>query len=66
MHHGGMVQYIGHTKSQWKLRENVAPLFAKVWECEPEDLSTSFDGFCYMDGRRGYQKQELCSFIHCD
>lgn len=66
MHHGGMVQYIGHTKSQWMLREKAAPLFASLWECEPEDLATSFDGFCYMDGRRGYTNEGLISFLHTD
>jgi len=54
MLHGGMVQYIGHTKWQWDLREKVAPVYAKIWEVEPTDLATSFDGFCYMDGHRKY------------
>jgi len=66
MLHGGMVQYVGHSKFQWELREKVAPIFAKVWDCKETDLATSFDGFCYMDGRRKYKRQHPLSFVHSD
>lgn len=66
MLHGGMVQYIAHTKFQWELREKVAPVFAEVWDCKPTDLATSFDGLCYMNGNRKYRKQDPLSFVHSD
>lgn len=34
MLHGGMIQYIGHTKFQWDLREKVAPVYSKVWDVD--------------------------------
>jgi len=66
MLHGGMVQYVGHSKFQWEMREKVAPIFAKVWDCEVTDLASSFDGFCFMDGRRDYRPQLPLSFVHSD
>jgi len=66
MLHGGMVQYVGHAKFQWECREKVAPIFAKIWECEVKDLATSFDGFCFMNGKRKYRSQDHLSFVHTD
>jgi len=66
MLHGGMVQYIGHTKFQWELREKAAPVFAKIWKCKETELVTSFDGFCFMNGKRKYRKQDHLSFVHTD
>jgi len=66
MLHGGMIQYVGHAKFQWELREKVAPIFAKIWQCEAQDLATSFDGFCFMNGKRGFKEQEPLSFVHSD
>ena len=66
MLHGGMVQYVAHTKFQWELREKAAPVFAQIWNCDVKDLACSFDGFCYMDGRRKYRTQHPLSFVHCD
>jgi len=66
MLHGGMVQYMGHAKFQWECREKVAPIFAKIWECETKHLATSFDGFCYMNGKRKYRAQDPLSFVHTD
>lgn len=29
--HGGMIQYIGHSKPQWELRKLCKPIFQKIW-----------------------------------
>lgn len=54
--HGGMIQYIGHSKPQWELRKLCKPIFQKLWNTE--NVKTSFDGFCFMNGRRNYKKTE--------
>lgn len=61
-----MIQWIGHSKFQWEMRERLAKLFATVWECKETDLATSFDGFCYMDGRRKYNLKPLLNNTHTD
>lgn len=30
--HGGMIQYVGHSKAQWELRMRALPLFQKLWK----------------------------------
>jgi ectoine hydroxylase-related dioxygenase (phytanoyl-CoA dioxygenase family) len=62
--HGGMIQYIGHSQPQWALRKKAVPLFEKLWKTK--DLKSSFDGFCFMNGARNYQKRAINSFLHCD
>lgn len=62
--HGGMIQYVGHSRVQWQLRKRAMPLFQKLWNCE--HLKSSFDGFCFMNGRRNYQQSPINSFLHCD
>lgn len=62
--HGGMIQYIGHSKPQWELRKLCKPLFEKLWKAE--NMKTSFDGFCFMNGMRNYKKMENNSFLHSD
>ncbi len=62
--HGGMIQYIGHSKPQWELRKLCKPLFQKLWNCD--HVKTSFDGFCFMNGVRNYKKVENNSFLHSD
>lgn len=67
MLHGGMIQYLGHTELQWWLRERCAPVFAAYYGCAPDELATSFDGLCFMHGRRNYQGVgDLVSFLHTD
>lgn len=66
MLHGGMIQYVGHAQFQWDLRERCAGLFAKLWDVKETDLATSFDGWCFMNGERKYQKRALNSFLHTD
>ena len=51
--HGGMIQYVGHSKPQWELRALAKQIFAKIWKTN--DLARSFDGFCFMNGHRNYQ-----------
>ena len=29
--HGGMIQYIGHSKPQWELRSRCRHIFQKIW-----------------------------------
>lgn len=62
--HGGMIQYVGHSRPQWELRKRAMPLFQRLWNCE--NLKSSFDGFCFMNGIRNYQKSPINSFLHCD
>jgi ectoine hydroxylase-related dioxygenase (phytanoyl-CoA dioxygenase family) len=67
MLHGGMIQYLGHTALQWRLREQTAPLFASYYEVAATELATSFDGLCMMHGARGYKNVgNLVSFLHTD
>lgn len=40
---------IGHAQFVWNLRQNpkVADIFAKIWDCQPEELLVSFDGAAF-------------------
>jgi len=40
------------------------PLFQKLWNSE--QLKTSFDGFCFMNGLKNYQFSPINSFLHSD
>ena len=62
--HGGMIQYIGHTRLQWELRKRAVLLFSKLWKTDK--LKSSFDGFCFMNGARNYEKRPINSFLHSD
>ena len=62
--HGGMNQYVGHAPFQWASREDMAPVFEEYWQTSA--LSSSFDGFCYMDGRRTFRPRSILSFVHTD
>lgn len=67
MLHGGMIQYLGHTPLQWRLRELCAPVYARYYGLEPEELATSFDGLCMMHSARRYKRVgDLMSFLHTD
>ena len=67
MLHGGMIQYLGHTPLQWRLREQVTPLFSRYYSVPADRLATSFDGLCMMHGARSYQARgEWLSFLHTD
>ncbi|SIP85920.1 Phytanoyl-CoA dioxygenase [Pacmanvirus A23] len=66
MMHGGMIQYMGHSQLQWDIREVCAPVFANLYNVSIENLSTSFDGLCFMDGVRKYQQRSDIDFLHVD
>lgn len=48
MLHGILKHYFGHTEVQWTIRELCVPIFARIWQCAPEDLLCSFDGGCFL------------------
>ena len=62
--HGGMIQYIGHSQTQWNLRLRCKPLFQRLWR--NEEVKTSFDGLCFMNGKRKYEARLDNAFLHCD
>jgi hypothetical protein len=66
MMHGGMIQYLGHSQLQWDIREICAPVFANLYNVKPDELSSSFDGLCFMDGVRQYRARSDIDFIHVD
>lgn len=66
MGRGGMIDYVGHSKFQWQLREKVAPVFSRIWNCEVTNLATSFDGFCFMNGKRQYSPVHPLQYVHTD
>ena len=45
---GMLMQFwqIGHAQFVWNLRQNpkIAEIFARIWDCTPEELLVSFDG----------------------
>jgi hypothetical protein len=60
---------IGHAQHVWDLRQNpkIVDVFAKIWDCNREDLLTSFDASSFHfppeDTNRGYYRQP---WLHCD
>ena len=62
--HGGMIQYIGHSQVQWDLRKRCKPIFQRLWN--NPDLKTSFDGLCFMNGARKFDKRPDNAFLHTD
>lgn len=66
MMHGGMIQYMGHSQLQWDIRERTASVFANLYDVSVDQLSTSFDGLCFMDGMRGYRARSDIDFLHAD
>ena len=61
--HGGMFN-IGHTRTQWKIRNSTKYIYEDLWDSK--DLITSFDKFTYMVKERSYQKNPLSKWIHMD
>ena len=61
---GGLVQYVGYSQPQWELRKHCKPLFQKLWETE--NVKSSFDGFCFMNGARKYEPRKHNAGLHCD
>ena len=48
--HSMMLQYFGFgmMPSAWKLREKAAPIFARIWDVNPEQLITSIDAVSFQ------------------
>jgi hypothetical protein len=69
--HSMLIQHwsIGHAQHVWDLRQNtkLVDVFAKIWDCNREDLLTSFDASSFHfppeDTNRGYYRQP---WLHCD
>ena len=69
--HSMLIQHwsIGHAQHVWDLRQNpkVVDIFAKIWDCNREDLLTSFDASSFHfppeDTNRGYYRNP---WLHCD
>ena len=59
-----MSQYIGHSQVQWDLRVRCRPIFEKLWGSQ--ELKTSFDGLCFMNGVRKYEERPDNAFLHSD
>lgn len=70
--HGMLFQHwkIGHSQACWDIRQNknVAQVFANIWDCNVEDLVSSFDGQSFSVPhevtKRGYQRKNY--WFHCD
>jgi len=71
--HGMLSQHhsIGHWQAAWDIRQNesVVEVFSTIWDCEPEDLVSSFDGVSIslppeITGKGWYRKNSL--WLHCD
>src|SRR5690242_3423049 len=63
---GGIMNYVGHTKFQWFLREKAVQVFTKLWDVDEMHLATSFDGMCYLDPRKNYKPKSLIENVHSD
>ena len=59
-----MIQYVAHSQTQWDLRKLARPIFEIVWKTK--DLKSSYDGFCFMNGKRNYQARANDAFLHTD
>jgi hypothetical protein len=69
--HSMLIQHwsIGHAQHVWDLRQNpkVVDIFSKIWDCNREDLLTSFDASSFHfppeDTNRGYYRNP---WLHSD
>lgn len=66
MLHGILKQYFGHTELQWQIRDLCAPIFARIWGCQPEDLLCSFDGGCFMPTKEKGKNNSFKQWLHND
>ena len=70
--HSMLLQHwgVGHSQYVWNVRQNpkVVEIFARIWECEKEDLLVSFDGVSYHfppeQTKLGWYKGK--DALHCD
>ena len=69
--HGMLLQHwgVGQTQFVWNIRQNpkVANVFAKIWNCEVENLVVSFDGMsvslCPEVTNKGYFRGNMWSHV---
>jgi hypothetical protein len=68
MLHGILKHYFGHTEMQWQIRELCAPIFARIWGCQSEDLLCSYDGGCFLPciPKDTLKHSNFKQWIHCD
>jgi hypothetical protein len=68
MLHGILKHYFGHTELQWRIRELCAPIFARIWGCQINDLLCSFDGGCFLPAipKSILKNTSFKQWIHCD
>ena len=70
--HSMLIQYwgIGHCQSVWDVRQNekCADVFAKLWDCDKNDLLVSFDGASFgvppEETKRGWNRNN--TWYHSD
>lgn len=60
--HGILKNGFGHTELQYCIRELCAPIFAKIWEMEEEDLLCSFDGGCFLNNKMKNRRNDQLTF----
>ena len=68
MVHGILKHYFGHTEMQWTIRELCAPIFARIWGCQVEDLLSSFDGGCFLPcvPKEALKNTSFKQWVHVD
>ena len=68
MLHGILKHYFCHTELQWRIRELCAPIFARIWGCQPEDLLSSYDGGCFLPAipKDALKNTSFKQWIHVD
>ena len=66
--HGILKHYFGHTELQWRIRELCAPIFARIWGCQQEDLLCSYDGGCFLPSvpKESLKNSSFKQWIHND
>lgn len=57
--------YIGHTEFQWKLRELCTPIFAEIYQCQPDDLLAAFDGCCFLPNSKKAKSNKKNGVYDC-
>ena len=64
MNRGCMIQYVGHSQIQWDLRKRCKTIFELLWETN--QLKSSYDAFCFMNGQLKQEPEPMVDFLHAD